>query len=231
MSRADRNVVDFRAQVDGRSDAELVAAVVAGDLAAHRALFDRHALPAWELALVCQQRVGAAETALRLAIGTAIVATQDERRFADIPFGLVLRRQVLAVAARVVQVTAMAGPRNGDDPVTAPNRLVEVFQALPEPERVALWLTEIQRLPLQTVAAALDLEPGAADAVLQRARDDLRRRILRVPRLERPPAPAAALAELAVPLPDGIGSRAAEDWRRWLGARPATEVRTATRHR
>lgn len=202
------------------SETELIARVVAGDGPAHQVLFDGHAQPAWELAVVCYRRPASAEVALRLAFGMAIVAVHRHPDFATVPFTLALRSKVRTVAPRVAKASVAdddaTWTRAGHRPTPPPNRLVEVFEALSEPERAALWLSEIQGLAPPDLATVLGLTLDRAAEVLERARVDLRRRIHRVPRLERPPRPRAALLEMITPLPDGLRRRSADDWNRWL---------------
>jgi hypothetical protein len=203
-------------------DSELVARAMAGDLVAHESLFRRHAPDAWELALVCYRRPAAAEVAVRLGFGMALVAAHSDPLFAKVPFGVTVRHKVRAVAPRV----AKAASANDDDltawsravrgPSAPLNRLIEVFETLSEPARAALWVTEVQALGLVDAAAVLNLPLPDAAMLLEQARADLSRRILRVPRGERPPDPRVALMEMVVPMPRELTRRATDDWRKWL---------------
>jgi hypothetical protein len=203
-------------------DSELVAQAMAGDIAAHESLFRRHAPDAWELALVCYRRPAAAEVAVRLGFGMALVAAYSDPLFAKVPFGVTVRHKVRAVAPRV----ARSASSNDDDLTTwsravrgpsAPlNRLIEVFETLSEPSRAALWLTEVQALGLVDTSAVLNLPLPDAALVLEKARSDLSRRIQRVPRNERPADPRVALMDMVVPMPREMARRATEDWHKWL---------------
>ena len=203
-------------------DSELVGRAMSGDLGGHESLFRRHAPDAWELALVCYRRPTAAEVAVRLGFGMALVAAYSDPLFAKVPFGVTVRHKVRAVAPRVAQAAAA----NDDDltawsravrgPAAPLNRLIEVFETLSEPSRAALWVTEVQALGLVDTSAVLNLPLPDAALVLEQARADLTRRIQRVPRNERPADPRVALMEMIIPMPREMGRRAAEDWRKWL---------------
>jgi RNA polymerase sigma-70 factor (ECF subfamily) len=47
-------------------------------------------------------------------------------------------------------------------------------QALPEPQREAIYLFEFEELSLEQIASVLDIEPNAVKARLYRARENLR---------------------------------------------------------
>jgi RNA polymerase sigma factor (sigma-70 family) len=85
-----------------------------------------------------------------------------------------------AAAARTVpSATASEPTTNGHDPDDYVRALVA---ALPERQRLALFLRYYADLPYEAIAAALDIQPGTVAATLHAAHAALRRELQEVQR-------------------------------------------------
>lgn len=70
----------------------------------------------------------------------------------------------------------------GDEPFDAHGRVEELVAALPERQRLVLFLRHYADLDYAAIAAALDIKPGTVAATLHAAHDAVRRQLLEVER-------------------------------------------------
>ena len=148
------------------SDADLTDRAAAGDLDSLRALIERHAHPAWRIAMVAAGDPATAEAATIDGFTDGLLAA---RRNPDPSQTLRIR---LVAATRRVAAQGPAAPEGAhDDPV------IHAFLALPEKSRTALWLTEVEGGTPEQVAPVLGLDRSAAAALADRAASGLRDRL------------------------------------------------------
>lgn len=183
------------AQTDGhttttgpRRDRELVMAAKAGDADALSTLVDRHAAPAWRLALVITGSPEAAAEALTRAFAEQLVS--DEPRPAHVAFLSAL----LAGTRRAAFSARRAGLADGLDelyrrnPAAASTATARAFGDLPEVWRSALWLSLMEKAPPAATGVVLGLGADEAKDLTGRAREALARRTAGSPRGAAPSA-------------------------------------------
>jgi RNA polymerase sigma factor (sigma-70 family) len=170
--------VDTRAQ--GRPDAELVQAALAGDRAAIAELLARH----WDTAVFLAARVlGSPELARDAAQEAAIAAMTDlarlrsPDRFGAWFCGIALnvsrrwRRQLGAeVPLPAGHPAEQPGPDEAAEAAELRARVRRAVAALPAGQRAAVWLFYLQGLSHREVAAELEISIGAVKARLHQAR-------------------------------------------------------------
>ena len=171
-------------------DASLVAASARGEMDAFAELYRRYAEQAWRAA----RRIADNEDDARDAVSEAFVKVlrmlRANPRPAEIDFGPYLlvaaRHAAVDVARRKARVSptrdtaALDSPTGFDQPgeralADEDGRLItQALAALPERERLALWLLEVEDKSLRTAAAVLGVKPNHVAQIAMRARKRLR---------------------------------------------------------
>ncbi|MGH3881721.1 MAG: RNA polymerase sigma factor, partial [Actinophytocola sp.] len=201
-------------------DAELIAAVREGDVAAYGMLYERYLVVA-KRAAACLANTPAEREDLVAEAFTRVLRMLREGRGPDADF-----RPYLLVTLRnvAINITARGAPVSlyADVPDVAPAEAVDdpvierwhatvaadAFASLPERWRVVLWHTEVQNESPATVAPLLGMRPNSVAALAYRAREGLRQAYLRmhvpeVPRSSCRPVVAklAGYVRHSIPLP------------------------------
>jgi len=212
-----------------RSDAELLAAVRAGEVEAYGALYNRHAVAALAVARRYTDSVADAEDVVADSF-TAVYTALQRGRGPTEAFRAYLFTVVRRVATlhrdhgRRVQPTdddqtleaagvVMAG---ADAPALAgfeSTVVARAFTTLPERWQLVLWHTEVEGLAPAQVAPLLGLSANSASALAYRAREGLRQAYL-TEHL------ASGVAERCRPVADKLGAYV----RGGLGPREARKI-------
>lgn len=162
------------------NDARLVQLARSGDRTAFGLLYLRHHEAAWRMANAVT--AFSSESAGLVVEAFARVLASPRHRFE----GDAVLRPALLVCLRQVALERRAGGGVSTSTVhtaTVPGNeivLVEVepvaaeaFRRLAEPERTAMWLTEIENLTPKEVGAVMGLSPTRAAALAAKGRQDL----------------------------------------------------------
>lgn len=164
-----------RTPVEHVDERELLDRASGDDADAVRELYRRSASSAWGVAVAVTGRPGTAAEAVASGFEDAIEDLRDRTAGVDVPF----RPQVLAATRhRALEagdsfadhVGELTGHRPDDDPATATGA---AFAELPEAWRSALWLSDVEMLGDDQLAAALDETPETSEAMVKRAREVL----------------------------------------------------------
>lgn len=236
-----------RGRVGGASDEALLAAAREGSDEAFLALYLRYCDLAWRVARSVAPNDLDAEDAVAEAFSRVYAAVAD-REIA--PF-----RSYLAASVRNAAIDIH---RRREHPVdddelrhdleradgsaaSAEERIIdlddrslvgEAFDTLPERERVAVWLSEVEEFTTAEVGEVLGTSPNGAAALTMRARERLRTAYLQVHlRAASDPACSSIASDLAAHLRGGLSGRATRKLEAHLEACPAcgnrlTELRT-----
>jgi DNA-directed RNA polymerase specialized sigma24 family protein len=192
-------------------EARLVMRAQAGDRGAFDELYERHAHPAWRLALA----VGASSTIAEDAVAQGFTAALRRLKRGTATLAMPFRLQ----AARASAEVAASAARHHDAPVDPPpNDLVAAFRRLPERWRAGLWLTAVEGGNPGQVAPVLALSAEATVSLVHRAAAGLRERYARAggPPLDDIREAIPALRALVVPLPDTVQDDAVAQWQAWM---------------
>ncbi|MCL2848472.1 MAG: sigma-70 family RNA polymerase sigma factor [Micrococcales bacterium] len=212
-----------------RSDAELLAAVRAGDADGYGTLYDRHAIAALNVARQYTNSAADAEDVVADSFAAVYTALQRGKGPTE-AFRAYLYTVVRRVATlhrdhgRRVQPTdddttlhasgvTMAG---ADAPALAgfeSSAAARAFTSLPERWQVVLWHTELEGLSPAEVAPLLGLSANSAAALAYRAREGLRQAYLNAHL-------AGGVPDLCRPVTDKLGAYV----RGGLGARESRKV-------
>ena len=173
-------------------DAELIAAVREGDMAAYGMLYERHLVPA-KRAAACLAKTPAEREDLVAEAFTRVLRMLREGRGPDADFRpyllVTLRNVAINVTTRGASVSLYADVPDVapvepiDDPVIErwhATVAADAFASLPERWRVVLWHTEVQNESPATVAPLLGMRPNSVAALAYRAREGLRQAYLRM---------------------------------------------------
>jgi RNA polymerase sigma-70 factor, ECF subfamily len=174
---------------DGRADGErkLVEGLLRGDKAAHDALVERHALPAYRVAI---RIAGSAEDAEAVVRDALLGVVPDAETFCcDAALAASLYRRITAAACGTADLAleeippeAAADDWSGrlNDPAVGHcirTALIGALDELPPQYRALVAWRDIEGLPLAATAAALGLRVEEAARRLHRARMFLRQRL------------------------------------------------------
>ena len=168
------------------SDEKLFAAYVAGDRAAFRAIFDRHAPT---LTRVLLRRVGGAEIVDDLVQETFLQVHRARRDFRNdgrlrpwlVAIALNVMRQHFRRVGRAQEVPL--DEQDADAPAAAPHdpvaadrdrRLRAALRQLPEGQRTAIELHWLEGMPFPEVARVVGASPGAGKVRAHRGYATLR---------------------------------------------------------
>jgi DNA-directed RNA polymerase specialized sigma24 family protein len=208
------------------SQAEFARLAARGDEEAFAEVFSRHGQFAWRLA----QAVANYPEAARAAVCEGFVAALKELRRhprqggGDQAFRLALLGSVYRAAVREVhehpQATrpSVAAPARGRSRSKAADvaLLESAFRSLPERWRAALWLSEVEVMPIDSVGSALGVSGAVAAQLLTRAQRGLAGRFAQA-RRPMPEQLGAALRPLTAPIPASLSDDAAESFRELAG--------------
>lgn len=201
-------------------DAELIAAVRAGDGSAFGVLYERH-LVAAKRAATCLANTPAEREDLVAEAFTRVLRILREGRGPDEEFRpyllVTLRNTAIHATTRGAPVSLYADVPEAapaaaaDDPVLDrwhASVAAGAFASLPERWRVVLWHTEVENESPATVAPLLGMRPNSVAALAHRAREGLRQAYLRMhvpepPRAECRPTVSklAGYVRHSIPLP------------------------------
>ena len=171
-------------------DAQLIAAVRAGDVSAFGELYQRHLVSA-KRAAACLAKTPAEREDLVAEAFTRVLRMLREGRGPDEDFRpyllVTLRNTAIHTSTRGAQVSLYADVPDAylteawDDPVI--NRWHEMvaadaFASLPERWQVVLWHTEVENESPANVAPLLGMRPNSVAALAYRAREGLRQAYL-----------------------------------------------------
>lgn len=193
------------------AEGELVRQAARGDAEALAELFRRHGQMAWRLAqAVAANRDGAVAS---VATGFVRALQAGPRRQKDREAGF--RPTVLAAVYRHAIDDARARAANPAPPASAPAEgdavMTAAFRSLPERWRAALWLTEVESIAPERMAAILGVSPAAASQLLVRGRRGLAGRLTQV-HAAVPEHLAPALRAVAIPMPANLAEIVAGAW-------------------
>ena len=182
------------------ADAELIAAVRQGDVAAFGALYERH-LSAAKRAAACLARTHTEREDLVAEAFTRVLRMLREGRGPDEEFRpyllVTLRNAAIHSAVRGTAVSLYADVPDAFvaedyvDPVIDrwnAGVAVNAFASLPERWRMVLWHTEVEKESPAEVAPLLGMRPNSVAALAYRAREGLRQAYLRM-HVPGPPRP------------------------------------------
>lgn len=168
-----------------RSDAQLIAAVRAGDTAAYGLLFQRHAAAASRLARQLL-RTGEADDLVSEAFLKVLGVLQDGRG-PDEAFRAYLLTAIRRLHVDRIRATARTRPTDDehvldrgvpfDDAVSAAfenHAAAKAFSSLPERWQLVLWHLEVEGQKPAAVAPLLGMTPNGVSALAYRAREGLR---------------------------------------------------------
>lgn len=181
-------------------DADLIAAVRAGDVPAFAVLYERHLIAAKRAAACLANTPAEREDLVAEAFTRVLRMLREGRGPAEEfrPYLLVTlrntaihnstRRAPVSLCADVPEVAPAAG---ADGPVIDrwhASVAADAFASLPERWRVVLWHTEVENESPATVAPLLGMRPNSVAALAYRAREGLRQAYLRM-QVPQPPRP------------------------------------------
>lgn len=179
-------------------DAELIAAVRAGDGSAFGVLYERHLVAAKRAAVSLANSPAEREDLVAEAF-TRVLRMLREGRGPDADFRpyllVTLRNTAIHATTRAAPVSLYAdvpetAPAGGaDDPVLDrwhASVAADAFASLPERWRFVLWHTEVENESPAAVAPLLGMRPNSVAALAYRAREGLRQAYLRMQVTEPP---------------------------------------------
>lgn len=168
--------------IEQQDDGALAAKARMGSRQAFDALYARHAVPTWRLALAVSRHPGAAAAAVAHAFSVTLARSGDVSGVADAGTRLSLLRAARRAAIDEVGPSAVARPAHGTLDLGGADRrgtLVRgAFDTLPERWRSALWLVDVEGGTTADAAVVLEMAPAALASLLDRARLGLREQVL-----------------------------------------------------
>jgi RNA polymerase sigma-70 factor (ECF subfamily) len=168
------------------SDADQITRAANGDLAAFQMLYERHWRAVYRFAWLLTDSVQDAEDITQECFFALIRKPADfDPSRAQLRTWLIAiarnqhlqRRRRLGHEASPMDFEASGVPAGLEEELIRLERAQAVrraVQALPEPQREAIYLFEFEELSLEQIASVLDIEPNAVKARLYRARENLR---------------------------------------------------------
>ena len=155
-------------------EADLVRQAARGDAEAFGELFRRHSAPAWRLAQAVTADRDGAVTAFRDGFVRAVKSGRFARRTAT-----AFRPQVLSSVYRSAidqaydRTVAPAPARRAAADTPEAALANAAFRSLPERWRAAVWLSEVENLESERIAAVLGVSASVADQLVARGRRGL----------------------------------------------------------
>jgi DNA-directed RNA polymerase specialized sigma24 family protein len=211
------------------ADSDLARSAAAGDAGAFAALYHRHVEAAWRLAQAATSSADAARQATVGGFAIALGLVSRGREDVADEFSPHLLAAVYR-GARVDPSPSMSRRRPSRDrdkrtPDAAGPLVVAAFAALPARWRAALWLADVERLPMATVGTILGVPSGIALQLLKRGRASLEQRVAQAGGSLPYPDLAAALSATVSPPPSQLFAATESRWNRAVTrdrrARPA----------
>ena len=191
----------------GWDDAELVDAATRGEMGAFAELYRRHADRAWRVARRVVENEDDAHDAVAEAFASVLrmLRTNGPRQKVDFgPYLLVATRHaavsVVRTKARMAPTSnldtldsATASDQPGERAVSDENSrfITQALAALPERERLVLWLVEVEDKSLRNAATVLGVKPNHVAQIAMRARKRLRKRYVQAHLRNHAPAACA----------------------------------------
>ena len=220
------------------TEERLIARARGGDQPAFAELVRRHGASAWYLALVVTGSPAAATEAAGRGLLRTMATLDPGRWTSSEPYRAWLLRSVHAAATG-------ARPGSAPDLIDLTDRLDEgtgyvpgqaamAYASLPEKQRAALWMAEVEALSVDEVARGLDLEALDAARTLERGRVGFAASVGSWRDEQHFAHLPGALASSALPVPSTLEDDALGRWRTWsrCSARPrqpATSSRRSVR--
>ncbi len=172
---------DRPSRADRTDETERIARAAAGDRHAAAGLVDRHRQACWQMAVVASLDVDAAVDAVEVAWARAIVSRGGALKWP-------LRRRLLHEARRaavdlqhslLAELDLTAGPERGPFGAEGDISLaVPTFTLLPEAQRSAWWMVQVEKVPTREVPPLLDLPALSGMTLTLDAGDAMRSRML-----------------------------------------------------
>lgn len=196
------------------AEADLVRAAARGDSASFSEIYNRHRGPAWRLAQALTSDTEAARAVFCDGFVRAVRSGRGRRPTGS--FGL----QVLAAVYRAAADEAFSRPPSAPRPrrsASGQAALAEAaFRSLPERWRAGIWLSDVEGMDDEQMAAVLGVSAGVAHQLLVRGRRGLAGRFAQA-HAEMPDPVGPVLAQTAPPPPADL---AAACTARWCAAGP-----------
>lgn len=152
-----------------------------GERGAFDVLYRRHASASWRLALAVARHPGAAEAAVASAFATTLAGRASAPPTADslrARLLLATRHAAIAAAGDGSVATTATGVLDLAPADRSSDAVLQAFDALPERLRSILWLVDVEGCPLPVAEQVLELAPGSAGSLADRARLGLQERVL-----------------------------------------------------
>ena len=194
------------------AEADLVRQAARGDTGAFGELFRRHSAPAWRLAQAVTADRDSAVVAFKDGFVRSLRDGRRARRAAP-----AFRPQVLAAVYRAAidqtfdRTGRPAAPRRA--PAEGPEAALAdaAFRSLPERWRAAVWLSEVEQLDTDRIAAVLSVSATVAEQLIGRGRRGLAGRYAQA-RHEVPEHVGEVLRAIAVAMPANLSDTASARW-------------------
>lgn len=200
------------ATVAAATDATLVSRAQGGDRSAFELLFQRHAHPAWRVAIAVGGGAAVAEQAVVEGFTTVFRQLAGGGASIGTPFRHLAVRATIDAAEAAVR-SGIAPPADDDA-----NELVTTFKHLPGQWRAVLWLGVVEGGSATQIATLLGRPSPATAGMLERAHVGLQQRFLRGGGVVGDPLltdMAASLRPMVTPMPAAVATAAAAWWSAW----------------
>lgn len=196
------------------AESDLIRQAAKGNSEAFEELYRRHSQPAWRLAQAVAMDRDAATRAVREGFAKA-VRSHRRSRISDAGDG-VFRPQLLAAVYRTAAATGhehvAVAPRARSRAKDADVAFAEAaFRSLPERWRAAVWLTEVESMETDRVAAVLGVSAAVATQLTHRGRRGLAGRYSQA-RQTMPEHIGPVLRKFALAVPANLADVAEASW-------------------
>jgi DNA-directed RNA polymerase specialized sigma24 family protein len=194
------------------AEVDIVRQAARGESSAFEELYRRHSEPAWRLAQAVSPDKDAAVTAFQEGFVRAVRSSRTLRRS-----GEAFRPHVLSYVYKLAAdqaydrtsgpAVARRQPQGGPDAALTD----AAFRSLPERWRAAIWLTEVENMDSDRVAAVLGVSAGVAEQLIARGRKGLAGRFAQAHH-EAPEHIGEVLRKLAIATPANLAETTTVRW-------------------
>jgi DNA-directed RNA polymerase specialized sigma24 family protein len=194
------------------AEADIVRQAARGDSSAFEELYRRHSEPAWRLAQAVSPDREAAVTAFQEGFVRSVRSSRTLRRAGE-PFRPHVLSYVYKLAADQAYdrtsgpAVARRQPEGGPDAALTD----AAFRSLPERWRAAIWLTEVENMDSDRIAAVLGVSAGVAEQLIARGRKGLAGRFAQAHH-EVPGHIGEVLRKLAIGTPANLAETTTVRW-------------------